>query len=75
MITGAYKEECMSQARVFERHERLDEGRQNMEDDECSWWPSISRIKENVHNQIVRENRQLNVQIITEGVNIGKDTT
>ena len=39
LLTEAYGEDCMSRARVFERHKRFSEGRESVKDDDCPGRP------------------------------------
>jgi predicted HTH transcriptional regulator len=52
------------------------EGRKSVTDEERSGHPATSRTEETIAkiHQIVRENRRLTVRIITEQVNIDKET-
>ena len=42
-LMEVYGKECMSRTRVFEWHKRFHEGRTDVEDDECSRRPTISK--------------------------------
>jgi len=44
-----YGDDTMSRTRLFERHRRFKEGREEVEDDYRSGRPSTSRTEENVH--------------------------
>jgi len=55
---------------------RFSEGRESVTDEESSGWLATTRTEENIakFRQIVRENRWLTVRIITEQVNIDRET-
>ena len=71
-----YGKECMSRTRVFEWHKRFHEGRTDVEDDECSRLPTISKTTYNNREseKIVREDRQLSIRLIAERMSIDKET-
>ena len=43
-----YGKECMSRTLGFEWHKRFREGRTDVEDDERSWRPAISKTTNNI---------------------------
>ena len=71
-----YGKECMSRTRVFERHKRLHENRTDVEDDERSRRPIISKTTNNNREieKLVREDRRLSIRLIAERMSIGKET-
>ena len=71
-----YGKECMSRTRVFEWHKRFREGRTDVEDDERSRRPTISKTTNNIRKieNIVREDRWLSTRLITERMSIDKET-
>ena len=71
-----YDKECMSRTRVFEWHKRFHEGRTDVEDDERSQRPIISKTTNNNREieKIVREDRQLSIRLIAERMSIDKKT-
>ena len=66
-----YGKECMSRTRVFEWHKRFREGRADVEDDEHSRRPTISKNK---IEKIVREDCWLSIRLIAERMFINKET-
>ena len=58
-----YGKECMSRTRVFEWHKRFREGRTDVEDDERSRRPTISKTTNNIREieKIVREDCRLSI--------------
>ena len=66
----------MSRTRVFEWHKRFREGRTDVEDDERSRRPTISKTTNNVQEieKIVREDRRLSIQLRAERMTIDKET-
>ena len=71
-----YGKECMSRTRVFEWHKRFHEGRTDVEDDERSRRPTISKTTNNNREieKIVREDRRLSIRLIAERMSINKET-
>ena len=71
-----YGIECMSRTRVFEWHKRFREGRTDVEDDERSRRPTISKTTNNIRKfeKIVREDRRLSIRLIAETMSIDKET-
>ena len=71
-----YGIECMSRTRVFEWHKRFREGRTDVEDDERSRRPTISKTTNNIRKieKIVREDRRLSIRLIAERMSIDKET-
>ena len=70
-----YCKECMSRTRVFEWHKRFYEGRTDVEDDERSRRPTISKTTNNNREieKIVREDRRLSIRLIAERKSIDKE--
>ena len=70
-----YGKECMSRTRVFEWHKRFHEGRTDVEDDERSRRPTISKTTNNNREieKIVREDRRLSIRLI-ERMSFDKET-
>ena len=68
--------ECVSRTRVFEWHKRFHEGRTEVEDDERSRRPTISKTTYNNREieKIVREDRRLSIRLIAERMSIDKET-
>ena len=66
----------MSRTRVSEWHKRLREGRTDVEDDERSRRPTISKTTNNTREieKIVREDRRLSIRLIAERMSIDKET-
>ena len=71
-----YGKECMSRTRVFEWHKRFREGRTDVEDDERSRRPAISKTTNSIRKieNIVREDRRLSTRLIAERMSIDKET-
>ena len=71
-----YGKECISRTRVFEWHKRFCEGRTDVEDDERSRRPTISKTTNNNREieKIVREDRRLSVRLRAERMSIDKET-
>ena len=71
-----YGKDCMSRTRVFEWHKRFHKGRANVEDDERSRRPTMSKITYNNREieKIVREDRRLSIRLIAEKMSIDKET-
>ena len=71
-----YGKECLSRTRVFEWHKRFHEGRTDVEDDERSRRPTISKTTNNNREieKIVREDRRLSIRLIAERMSIDKET-
>ena len=71
-----YGKECVSRTRVFEWNKRLDEGRTDVEDDERSRRPTISKTTNNNREseKIVREDRRFSIRLIAERMSIDKKT-
>ena len=65
----------MSRARVFEWHKRFRKGQIDLKDEERSGRLSTSKTIENIQKieQIVRENRSLNIGLIATNVSIDKE--
>jgi len=76
LLTEVYGEVTMSRTRVFEWHKRFSKGREEVDDDEHPGRPSTSKTDENIEkvNEIVRNGRQLSIRMITNMVNIDKET-
>ena len=66
----------MSRTRVFEWHKKFREGRTDIEDDERSRIPTISKTTNNNREseKIVREDRRLSIWLIAERMSIDKET-
>ena len=75
-LMEVYGKECVSRTRVFEWHKRFHEGRTEVEDDERSRRPTISKTTYNNRKseKIVREDRQLSIRLIAERMSIDKET-
>ena len=75
-LMEVYGNECMSRTRVFEWHKRFHEGRTDVEDDERSRRPTISKTTNNNREieKIVREDRRLSIRLIAERMSIDKET-
>ena len=71
-----YGKQCMSRTRVFKWHKRFREGRTDVEDDERSRCPTISKTTNNIRKieKIVREDRRLSILLIAERMSIDKET-
>ena len=71
-----YGKECMSRNRVLEWHKRFHEGRTDVEDDERSRHPTISKATNNTREieKIVREDRRLSIRLIAERMSTDKET-
>ena len=71
-----YGKECMSRTSVFEWHKRFHEGRTDVEDDERSRRPTISKTTNNNREieKIFREDRRLGIWLIAERMSINKET-
>ena len=71
-----YGKECMSRTHVFEWHKSIHEGRTDVEDDERSRRPTISKTT-NINREsekIVREDCRLSIRLIAERMSIDKET-
>ena len=71
-----YGKECTSITRVFEWHKRFREGRTDVDDDELSRRPTISKTTNNIREieKIVREDRWLSIRLIAGRMSIDKET-
>ena len=60
-LMEVYGKECMSRTRVFEWHKKFHERRTEVEDDERSRRPTISKTTTNIREieKVVREDRRL----------------
>ena len=68
LLQEVYGDDTMSRTRLFERHKKFKEGREELEDDHRSGRPSTSRTDENVERvvQKVRSDRRLTVRMIVD---------
>ena len=59
-----------------EWHKRFRKGRTDVEDDERSWRPTISKTINNIREieKTVREDRRLSIRLIAERMSINKET-
>ena len=75
-LMDVYGKECMSRTRVFEWHKRFHEGRTDVEDDERSQRPTISKTTNNNREseKMVREDRRLSIRLIAERMSVDKET-
>ena len=75
-LMEVYGKECVSRTRVFEWHKRLDEGRTDVEDDERSRRPTISKTTSNNREseKIVQKDRRFSIRLIAERMSIDKET-
>ena len=75
-LMEVYGKECMPRTRVFEWHKRFNEGRTEVEDNERSRRPTISKTTNNNREieNIVREDRRLSIRLIAERMSIDKET-
>ena len=66
----------MSRTRVFEWHKKFHEGWTDVEGDERSRRPTISKTTHNNREieKIVREDRRLSIRLIAERMSIDKET-
>ena len=71
-----YGKECILRTRVFEWHKRFHEGWTDVEDDERSQPPTISKSTNNIREieKIVREDCRLSFRLIVERMSIDKET-
>ena len=71
-----YGKECMSRTRVFEWHKRFHEGWTDVEDDEPSRRPTISKTTNNNREieKFDREDRRLSIRLVAERMSIDKET-
>jgi len=69
-------DDIMTRPRVFERHARFREDREEVEDDQRVSCPCSSKTNENISkvNGIVRKDRRSSIRMIAEMVNIDKET-
>ena len=76
MLQGAYEDQAMSHARVFEWHRRFRKVEENVEDKPRSGRPSSLKTDENVEavRQAARGDRRLTVRMIAEQVGIDRQT-
>ena len=63
MLRDVYEDSSMSRTRVFERHKRFVEGREDVEDDAKSGRPCTSTTDTNIEKvrQLVRSDRRLTI--------------
>ena len=61
MLTKAYGESSMSKTRVYEWYKRFQDGREDVEDDECPGRPNTSRTDEKV-KEMVMNDRQITIR-------------
>ena len=73
-LIEVYGKECKSRTRVFEWHKIFHEGRTDVEDDERSRRPTISKTTNNNREieKIVREDRRLCIRLIAERIPLTK---
>ena len=71
-----YSKDCMSRTRLFEWHKRFRQSQTDVEDDERSRRPTISKTTNNIREieKIVREDRRLSIRLIAERMSIDKET-
>ena len=74
LLTVAYGEYALKKLSVFEWHRRFKEGRENVKDDPGQ--PKTQRTDANVDRvrTLVRSDRRLSVRVITEELNMNKET-
>ena len=75
-LQEVYGDETMSRSHVFEWHKQFKEGHKDVEDDSRSGRPSTSRTVHNVEcvKQMVCGDRQLTVRMITDELEINRDS-
>jgi len=75
LLVEAYGKVTISRIRVFE-WQKFSEGREEIDDNEHPGRPSTLKTNENIEkvNEIVRNDRQLNIRMIANMVNIDRET-
>ena len=76
LLQEVYGEATMSRARLFEWHKRFTSGREEVEDDPKSGWPSTTKTADNIGkvNELVRSDRRLTVRMMAEELNINRES-
>ena len=76
LLTGANCEYATKKSSVFESHRRLKEGREDVQDDPRIWQPKTQRTGVSVDRvrTLVRSGRRLGVRVITEELNVNRET-
>ena len=71
-----YGKECMSRTHVFKWHKRFRESRTDVEGDERSQRPTMSKTTNNIREieKIVRDDRRLGIRLVAERMSIDKET-
>ena len=70
-----YGKECMSKTCIFESHKRFCEEWTNVEDDERSRCPTISKTTNSIREfeKVFPEDRRLSIRLIAERMSIDKE--
>ena len=76
MINAAYGNQALSRSNVFRWYGRFCDGREDIEYDPRSGWPTECRNDNNVKkiSQLLLQNRYLSLRMLADEVNIDKDT-
>ena len=71
LLEEVYDKDVMSRMQIIEWHKRFVKGREEVEDDPKTGRPSTTSTDKNITkvNQLVRSDRRLTVQIISEELN------
>lgn len=72
ILLKAYGESAMSKTRVYEWYKRFEDGREDVEDDECPGCPSTSISGENVEKvkKITMKNHRITIREVADDVGI-----
>ena len=75
LLQEVYGDATMSRTRIFERHKRFREGREDVEDDPKSGRPTTSRTNKNVERvrEKVRSDRRLTVRMIADELSMNSE--
>lgn len=71
-----YKDDCLSQARVYEWAKRYKEGRESVEDDPRPGAPSVARTDHNIARvrECLQADRRVTIRMLADQVGINKET-
>ena len=75
-LTVAYGGYAMKKSSVFEWHRQFKEGQEDVQDDPRSWQSKTQRTDANADRvrTLVRSDRKLGVRVITEEMNMNRET-
>jgi len=76
LLTEAYGEDCMSNARVFEWHKRFSEGRESLKDDDRLGHACTAVTNDNIEKvrDVIQKDRRLGVRAVTEEVILNRES-